>query len=77
MIGHNRNRKHTRHWGTQHARARAWRNRHRAAGLKCHGYLDPRGHWDLEDKTLELYNYKKTELEELKYCVVYRRSHKQ
>jgi hypothetical protein len=40
--------------------------------VKCYGYLDPKGRWELVVKTLEL--KKKTELEELKYGR--RRGHK-
>ena len=54
--------KHTRDRDAPHALARAWRTRRRAIGLGCYGYLDPRGHWELEDKTQE--HYKNKELED-------------
>jgi hypothetical protein len=62
----------TRDRGAQGAPARAYRTRCRAIGLKCYGYLDPKGRWELVVITLEL--HKKTELEELKHGR--RRGHK-
>jgi hypothetical protein len=41
--------KHTRDRDAPHTLAWAWRTRRRAIGLRSYGYLDPRGHWELED----------------------------
>ena len=41
--------KHTRERDAPQTLARAWRARRRAIGLRSYGYLDPRGHWELED----------------------------
>jgi hypothetical protein len=47
IAGHRATRappKHSKDRDAPHTRARAWRTRRRAIGLRCYGYLDPRGH---------------------------------